>query len=214
MSYGVSNGHYLRASAAGDLPQVTTMTACGWVKLSNNTNILQPIVSLARDCCGTYYGFDLFANKYDATAKPCFQIWNGSGAAVVHGTTLSTGQWYHIAASYDGSTLRLYLDGGSPATASSAIGIGNPYSYPITLGALAHDVGYTLIGDLAEVAIWNATLTQGEIVSLSKGFRPTKIRPSGLVLYQDLIRSANRPGIGPTLTAVSPVVAVHPRVIQ
>lgn len=67
---------------------------------------------------------------------------------------------------------------------------------------------------VAEVAIWNAALTDDEVASLAKGFRPCRVRPQNLVFYAPLIRDVidARGGITLTASANAPTVDVHYRV--
>jgi hypothetical protein len=67
-------------------------------------------------------------------------------------------------------------------------------------------------GDIAEVGVWSKWLSDGEIVALAKGFRPSLIAPSSLLFYNDLLRDL-RPIKGEpfTTTGGSPTVSVHPR---
>lgn len=68
-------------------------------------------------------------------------------------------------------------------------------------------------GLLAECAIWSVALTDDEINSLAKGFKPSRIRPQSLVFYAPLVRAAIDVRQGLALTPVnSPTVADHPRV--
>jgi hypothetical protein len=77
--------------------------------------------------------------------------------------TLETGRWYHVAGTYDGNTVKIYLDGvlqGSEDVGS--IQVGN--SSPLYFGY--NDVGgypYYLDGSLDEVAIFTRALTAPEI---------------------------------------------------
>jgi large repetitive protein len=77
--------------------------------------------------------------------------------------TLETGRWYHVAGTYDGNTVKIYLDGvlqGSEDVGS--IQVGN--SSPLYFGY--NDVGgypYYLDGSLDEVAIFSRALTALEI---------------------------------------------------
>jgi hypothetical protein len=76
---------------------------------------------------------------------------------------LETDRWYHISGTYDGHTLRLYLDGALLSTeAVGTIPVGN--SKPLYFSY--DDVGgfpYYLDGSLDEVAIYNRALTPEEI---------------------------------------------------
>lgn len=74
-------------------------------------------------------------------------------------------------------------------------------------------------GTAAEAAIWNAQLSEGELIALTNGYSPLEIRPASLVAYYplgghygqyDLDRWKNRYDLTPT---GSPTWADHPRVI-
>tara|TARA_R100001443_G_scaffold51153_1_gene63151 strand:- start:42 stop:3389 length:3348 start_codon:yes stop_codon:yes gene_type:complete len=68
------------------------------------------------------------------TGEVIFYYWNGSIQRVYSGKTLSTGQWYHLAFVYDGSTgIKIFVDGtleqsatvsGSPSGGSTTFAIG------------------------------------------------------------------------------------------
>ena len=86
---------------------------------------------------------------------------------IVKGTTpIATGQWYHAAATYDGSTWRLYLNGaletelyvGQPVRDNSSEHAG----LATALDANGSPMGY-FDGTLDEVRIWNYARTQADI---------------------------------------------------
>jgi hypothetical protein len=74
-------------------------------------------------------------------------------------------QWHHVAGTYDGSRVHLYVDG-------KEIGQGTPYSGPVAYG-LPHSEFYigayrgacdlTFIGDVDEVRVWSAALAVDSI---------------------------------------------------
>jgi hypothetical protein len=73
--------------------------------------------------------------------------------------------------------------------------------------------GNSFTGQLAEFAIWNATLTADEINSLAQGFKPPRIRPQSLLYYVPLVRDVQELRSGIPFTAVNaPTVFDHPRV--
>jgi len=79
---------------------------------------------------------------------------------------LSVEQWIHLAGTYDGAELRLYVNGLLQATIPWVFGIENSAN-PLTLGRAYGGVdGYTenyFTGKLDEVRIWNIARTQEEI---------------------------------------------------
>lgn len=68
-------------------------------------------------------------------------------------------------------------------------------------------------GEVAECAFWRAALTADEFNALSKGFRPTRIRPQSLASYMPLVRlTQDLKGFAWT-EVNSPTITDHPRVI-
>jgi len=83
---------------------------------------------------------------------------NGSSYSVRADSILATGEWMHIAGTYDGTDMKLYLNGKLVKSASPAGGLYSP-SGNFTFSSS----GETLDGKLDEVRVWNRALTANEI---------------------------------------------------
>jgi hypothetical protein len=70
-------------------------------------------------------------------------------------------------------------------------------------------------GKVAEVGIWQATLTDAEVAILGKGYSPLFVQPDKLLFYIPLIRDNDQDLIGGlSLSEVgSPTITDHPRII-
>lgn len=75
-------------------------------------------------------------------------------------------EWQHIAGTYDGATIRTYLNGYEVAN-DSMTGNLNDYAYGCGIGA---NGGFTesFDGMIDDVMIWNRWVTPGEIIELSR----------------------------------------------
>jgi hypothetical protein len=78
-------------------------------------------------------------------------------------------EWYHTAASFDGNTLKLYINGKEVSSANSPSKIVPDTATSLFIGGLDAAVGYPFIGSIDEVAIWNRTLSQAEIEESMRG---------------------------------------------
>ncbi|NQW01590.1 MAG: tandem-95 repeat protein, partial [Rhodospirillales bacterium] len=93
---------------------------------------------------------------------------------VVETTTAPVGlnQWTHVAATYDGITARLYIDGQenmSQAVAGSVMDY-TPVN-DLKIGAYADDnEGFYFDGQIADVRLWDTTRTADEIAANMSGF--------------------------------------------
>lgn len=91
----------------------------------------------------------------------------GSYPSAVSPAGLAANTWHHVTGTYDGTTLRLYLNGVLVASQASSGSIGNATAPTFGIGTYDHgSYGSWYYGGLDEVAIWNRELTADEISSL------------------------------------------------
>lgn len=156
---------------------------------------------------GTTSADQLFCQKQD-------NLGSGSGVATLLSPLLTVGTWFHCCAVFESNNSRtVYLDGSNLLLDTT--NVTDPNSNRTSIGIQAGNLGTPAPADglIAEVGIWNVSLTPAEIISLAKGFVPRLIRRNSLVLYAPLIRDIiNLKGLA--LTATGTTVADHPRVFQ
>ncbi len=93
---------------------------------------------------------------------PEFAFYNGSGVVKVTGTTtLDYERWYHVAATYDGSDMKIYVDGRLENSASETGATTSGLNMFIGREELSSD-GY-FEGLIDEVRIWNTARTGSQI---------------------------------------------------
>lgn len=149
-----------------------------------------------------------------------FFIANGSNTFGAISSITSNG-WHHFLMTFDGSQstnaakLKGFYDGvqrtltftGSTPSSTS----NNASNETFRIGRAAANNAWST-GDFAEIAMWDATLTVEEAVSLAKGLSPSKIRTDNLIAYLPLIRDINDVVSATTLTDTNTTVATHPRI--
>lgn len=91
---------------------------------------------------------------------------SGGGYQVTGSTMFETNKWYHVAVVYDGSEIRLYVNGkldGSTAAPRGNINLADTYSGGFHIGYSAG--GRLLNGTISEVRVWKKALTPNEILN-------------------------------------------------
>lgn len=119
-----------------------------------------------------------------------FGIGNGttySGHEVTLGSDVIYGQWHHIAMTYDGNTIRPYLD--DVALVSSNVGLGNIgyANYPIIIGAdyASSPLGEYFPGYIDEVRLYSRVLSSAEIHNLYKNTKATVVNKTNTSHIKD-----------------------------
>ncbi|HET9251679.1 MAG TPA: LamG-like jellyroll fold domain-containing protein [Candidatus Eisenbacteria bacterium] len=87
---------------------------------------------------------------------------------IVGATPLTVGIWYHVAATYDGTTWKLYLNGALDAEATIGRPAASTSDCPVALGSALTTVvpaaGF-FHGRIDEVRVWNVARTAAQILS-------------------------------------------------
>lgn len=132
--------------------------------------------------------------------------------SITAGRSMSINTWYHVVGVYSSATNRQAWLNGISATANTTSS--SPVVNRMQIGArLIPSINSVFIGRIANVGIWNVSLTSAEIVSLSKGVSCNMIRPQNLIFHAPLIRDLIDTNRGLTLTNNNTAtIADHPRI--
>jgi hypothetical protein len=96
--------------------------------------------------------------------------------------TYNDGQWHYAVMTYDGSTVRLYIDGAQVATKTTGGAVPDDTSttLPVRVGANSRAADRFFTGDIDEVRVWNRALISTEV---SNAYNSGTFPTSGQVLY-------------------------------
>lgn len=153
-----------------------------------------------------------------AAAGDPLNFYSGQSGTALSANTANTynvNSWNHCCGVASSSTDRKSYLNGDTANRGSSTGSSVPSTLNrVTLGAfLGSSVGEPLFGGVAECALWSVALTEAEVVSLSKGVSPLKVRPQSLVFYAPLWRDVVDLKNSAAFTIVgTPVATAHPRI--
>jgi len=175
---GVSNTYSLSLDGTDDSASVTgsseiqldsNLTVSTWIYPTAFNSTIRGIISWGQNSVGKGRGLML------DVARPAW-VGYGAGANITSTTTLSTNTWYHLAATYDGTTVKIYLNGsldttGTPSLSSftyTATYIGELFWSQTT--AARHFEGY-----IDEVSLFNSALDSANIQAIYNGGSPINL---------------------------------------
>jgi hypothetical protein len=152
-----------------------TFTAEAWV-YPGLKNADQAIVSTLSTNNNT--GFELHISDKN---YPIVTVRNGSDwTDVTASSIVSTNSWVHLAATFDGSTCKLYVNGALSASASATAYY--PGTETMYIGQRASGTRL-FTGKIDEVRVWNTVRTQSEIISNFRSSITNAKNLSNLVAY-------------------------------
>lgn len=145
------------------------ITIEAWVNADKwQTNVYEGCIAVKEDN-NSNYGYMIRAG---AGGKLNFAIGSGSWRELTTSSSvMNTNTWYHVAATYDGSVMKLYLDGKLIDSMKETDRIGISNGIPLTLGSHSIPASYSnrhWIGFIDEVRIWRTTRTSSEIANNMK----------------------------------------------
>lgn len=170
-------GNYVNAGNDTSINSITTnLTVMGWIKRNSDSGVYDYILSNDRDGSDpTNLGYSLSALNLN---RAWFRVKDVSGnviQVISSSGKLTENEWNHLAATFDGTTARLYVAGTQVATTTvSATTIGVPAKYNMALGALGYNIPssiFDLEGNLRDVRVYAGTrvLTEQEIEDAMNG---------------------------------------------
>jgi hypothetical protein len=178
--YFVFNGTnaYIRsANLYSDIGNPDTFSAGAWVYPTAAGVVLQ--VAGTPTPAQTYFFSSLEFVESAGNPVPNFGLWNGAGITKDTGAALTYNAWYHMVITYNGTTLKGYINGAEVASAS--VTYDSPHDDGLTVQHLLWGAGNaTNMGDgtyyngnMAEIRTYSDALTAPEVLA---NYNATKSR--------------------------------------
>ena len=143
----------------------TALTLSGWVKYTSISNFTGTIFGGWTN--NTLTGSTIIVYTVNNKIQVYYNN-SGSVGSLTSTTTLSTGTWFNVALRFNGSTLKLYINGNEEASGPLSA-ISNLFGNLILGGFLnATQTGYQgfLNGKLDEIALWDTALDETAILEI------------------------------------------------
>ncbi len=138
------------------------ITMIAWVKTTVASGTDQKIISKRPS-----YVLTVFTNNVPET-----EVFMASTSydtrSAPSGTALAVGKWYQVAGTYDGATLKTYVNGALDRQISVTGNVDN-VSYPVNLGKTADGVANYWGGQIDDARVYSRALTPAEISAMYIG---------------------------------------------
>tara|TARA_R110000824_G_scaffold330348_2_gene517157 strand:- start:540 stop:1385 length:846 start_codon:yes stop_codon:yes gene_type:complete len=157
---------FVALPASNSLVTGTNVTFACWAKTTDTDRTY--LIANQKGSGSTNLSLTIHANETTGAAGVISAvIWNGSAHGyVVYDGNIDDSAWHHYALTTSSSAQVLYLDGVLVATGT--LTFGNAASSDLGgIGAL-NGANYFMGGNIAQVGIWSAVLTQEQIQSISQ----------------------------------------------
>ena len=158
--------HLVDNTATWDGAQSEVSMAC-WVKVDNLDSQGAGVMVWR----GSGKVMQIQLNTIDATtANVTSAVWDAGGDLVftsTSSTVLTEGEWTHVAATWDGTTLKVYRNATEVGSnTNAAVGAFTTASGTFQMGKRETSGAYDLDGQVAFAGIWDIALTEDELAEL------------------------------------------------
>lgn len=206
MAYAFVAASSQRLSTASSPASGSPMTICAWARCGNITAAVTTV--------GVNAGTNRNQVQVSSNSLQLFAVGSAGQGQANGPSTFTSNVYNHFAGVFESSTSRTAYLNGTAGTANTTNCGSQAAATEVTVGARwSGSLGNYFTGDVAEVGIWNVSLTADEIASLAKGMTCDKVRPQSLVFYAPLVRDLIDYKGGLTITNNNTAtVANHPRV--
>jgi len=182
-SFTATGTNYFDVASSSSL-RVSQFSVAAWFKTSTDFGTEAFIVNkggIGSDSAGQNQNYQISMNSGEQI-KVGFETGTGADFFVLSVNKYNDNQWHYAVVTYDGATIRLYIDGVQVATKST--GGASPETSgtkPVRIGANSRVTppGNFFIGNVDEVRIWNRALSSSEVTNAFAGTFNT----AGQVLY-------------------------------
>lgn len=165
---------YVSLGTSGPIAQaLTAFSISAWVKLASNK--LQTIVGDTKSSAN-HFGFEILGGTTNGRRPQLVVTTNGTSGTAIGNVRLELNSWYHVLGTYDGATVKIYVNGdlcgSAVATGTVAASVDD-----MRIGCGLNSARF-LLGNENQVKFWTRALSGTEPMSLYQGDNSASIRTS------------------------------------
>jgi len=177
VDFAPSDSDYVEVADSPAISPTAALTLEAWVEF-DALPVTYPRIIAKDDTAGQSYQLLVEAS----TSKPFFRVkdstdttWHGG----VFDTALNAGEAYHLVGTFDGTTLRAYVNGTQEATTYSFTGAVNDGATVLRFGRHGNLSGSYWDGRIDEVAIYDSALSSTRVQAHYDAGASTAVTPDG-----------------------------------
>jgi hypothetical protein len=157
------NGDYVSVSDDPSLNPVGALTVDAWIKRSAYVGPYDPIVKKAGEGTSQEHGYALEFLGYNAAFYVYFDDIGWESGPSAH---VPLGEWTHVAGTYDGEYIRLYVNGAPVGTPVYHVGAIVPSGNDLNIAHDPSNAGRWYSGLIDEAEVFERALTDDEIEAI------------------------------------------------
>jgi len=154
-----NGSNYIEAASTPTISLINALTVEAWVKTDNAGSTQYIVTKGTDDLSNGQYGMVIVGGKFQ------FHLFQSGHQTALSTTNVQSGVWYHVAGTWDGTTLKIYVNG--------VLENQNLYTGPMTSNNQALHIGnlgkpnfqYHFRGNIDEVRIWNTARSAAQILA-------------------------------------------------
>ena len=144
----------INAAAVFDLSDEQQLTISAYIKVDGNTEV----IFQAEQSFGYYIG------THNDGEFALTMYFDGYEDLCLSSSQITDGEWHYVTGTYDGSSMRIYVDGVLENTCDAGVLVSQDQASPITIGAYRPgESNYQHDGSVDELSVWGIALEQDQI---------------------------------------------------
>ncbi|WP_051533695.1 GLUG motif-containing protein [Desulfitibacter alkalitolerans] len=152
-----------------DTIKPSEITVCAWVYITATDGSAGPVFSAEKGLGGTGFGYRLQVTSDGKLRMEAIAPYTVTGArTVTSAAPLNFNQWYHVAGTYDGNNVKIFIDGVLEGSSSfdTYEGLNSDISIPLAIGHLEGWSVQWFRGKIDDARIYDSALTQEQILNI------------------------------------------------
>src|SRR6185503_16695191 len=156
-----AGGQYVRITHASQFNFTNKITVAAWVKLDTTETFARWVTKGSDPLTFPF----LLGQSTTAAGVPRFRVITSVGVTSEGTAALKTGVWYHLAGTYDGSNVRLYVDGIQIDSDAQTGNLATNTTDGVTIACDSDCTGADAPdGKIDDVRIYNRALSAAEVL--------------------------------------------------